>query len=34
MGSVLLLDYDDVRVVEDYLAAMRASEGKTGRSTT
>jgi integrase/recombinase XerD len=34
MASVLVLDYDDERIVEDYLAAMRAGGAQTGRSTT
>jgi integrase/recombinase XerD len=34
MASVLVLGYDDERIVEDYLAAMRAGGAQTGRSTT
>src|SRR5689334_1414947 len=34
MASVLVLDYDDERLIEDYLSTMRAGGAQTGRSTT
>ena len=34
MPAPLVLAHRDAAVVEDYLAAMRATDRKTGRSTT